>query len=745
MTNEIDKGENLSNENGGTQHNGNDEPVTNEAASQESSENTEVVETTNDSDTVDVNEATAETEPSTETATEDKNQEEETSNSASVQTEEVAQTEVTETTTTAEASVTEDTTAVDTEAEVTNSSTDSNTPSDQSTASEETDAQPTEDQPQASDPTEASTEETVADQTPVSAASATEAKSEQEAEGDQAGETAVATEEEGSDATEGDKEAAEEEIPEPDYATLSKSELLEVAANLSRLDHFVKADSTLKVIAPLFNEIITKERKEALDRFLADGGDAADFSYRDEDQVKFDGYYKIIKERKSNYFNSLEKQKEENYQKKLEVLEKLREFVDSEENTTSINILKSLQEEYKAIGPIPGQHTQTLWANYHAIIDRFYDNRSIYFELKELDRKKNLKAKLALCEKAEELAKEEDFRKATAQLNELHDEFKHIGPIPRDHQELVWERFKTASDVVYSNRKSYLEKQKVVFEENLQKKLAVIEKVKAFAGFDSDRINDWNAKTKEILEVQKEWEAIGGIPREKAKSVNKEFWGIFKGFFHDKGAFFKKLESFRDENLKKKEELVEKAHAIKDSEDWAGTAEALKKLQREWKEIGPVPEKHRNEVYERFRAACDHFFNNKRGHDNETEKEFVENLDKKKAICQSIQELAKADELNPESVYELVDQYAEIGFVPRRDIKSIKNLFDKSIKMVLEGASNLSEEDVEELKINLKLSQLKSGPDANRKLHRKENTIKRKLSELEENVNLLAKQSAVLC
>lgn len=546
------------------------------------------------------------------------------------------------------------------------------------------------------------------------------------------------TESESADEDEDTEDSEDEDDDEEpvDYTELSKSELLEIAAKLSKMDHYVKADKILKEVAPLFNSIVSNERTKALERFKADGGEAADFSYRDEEQQIFDGYYKIIKERKSKYFSNLEKEKEENYKHKLEVLEKLREFVDGEENSTSINTLKTLQEEWKAIGPIPGQHSQTLWANYHAIIDRFYDNRSIYFELKELDRKKNLKAKLTLCEKAEELANEPDFKKATSQLNELHEEFKHIGPIPREQQESVWERFKAASDVVYSNRKDYLEKQKGVFEENLKKKIAVIEKVKEFKGFDSDRINEWNSKTKGILQIQKEWEAIGGIPREKAKSVNKEFWGIFKGFFHDKGLFFKKLEAFRDENLKKKNELVDKADAIKDSEDWHATAEALKKLQREWKDIGPVPEKHRNEVYERFRSACDHFFNKKRGHDNDAEKEFVVNLENKKKICGEIKELVKADKLDVEKVYELVDQYSEIGFVPRRDIKSIKNEFDKSIKAVLDGAKDLSDDELDELRINLQLSQIKSGPDANRKLNRKENTVKRRLSVLEDNISL---------
>jgi len=534
-----------------------------------------------------------------------------------------------------------------------------------------------------------------------------------------------------------DNEPSAEEEEEPiDYSALSKSELLELAVTLSKEDRFVKADNRLKQIAPFFNEIVSKEREAALTKFKEDGGEAGDFDFRDEDAIKFDGYYKIIKERKAKYFSNLEKEREDNYKHKLEVLEKLRLLVDGEENNTSINALKELQEEWKAIGPIPGQHVHTLWANYHAIIDRFYDHRSIYFELKELDRKKNLKAKLVICEKAEELSKLEDFREATSQLNELHEEFKHIGPVPRDEQEALWERFKSASDAVYANRKEYVEKQKEVFEGNLVKKINVVEKVKAFKGFDSDRINDWNAKTKEILAVQKEWEAIGGIPRDKAKAINKEFWGTFKGFFNDKNAFFKKLEAFRGENLEKKNQLVEKANEIKDSEDWGKAAEALKRLQRDWKEIGPVPEKHRNEVYERFRAACDHFFNKKREHDQEADKEFIGNLERKKEICSKISELSGSEEFTPEKIYDLVDQYAEIGFVPRKDIKFIKSEFDKAVQSVLKNAKGLNEDELSELKINLQLSQIKGGPDANRKLNRKENAIKRKISGLEEDVNL---------
>ncbi len=533
----------------------------------------------------------------------------------------------------------------------------------------------------------------------------------------------------------GEEEEDDHEDEHIDYSNHTKEQLLEDVAVLSRHDDVRKADRELREIAHFFEEITHKEEEEALKKFIENGGEKEDFEYRDEAVVKFEEYAKIIRERKSKFFHELEKQKDHNLHRKNEILEKLREIVDGEESTTSINALKEIQNEWKSIGPVPGQHNRTLWANYNALIDRFYDQRSIYFELKELDRKKNLDAKLALCEKAEELAKLTDISEATKQLNELHEEFKHIGPIPKEDQEPVWQRFKAASDSIYAKRREFVESLKGQLKENLEKKQALVEEVKQFEAFNSDRINDWNAKTKEILEIQKRWEAIGGIPRDKAKAVNKSFWGPFKHFFHNKGAFFKTLEGKRAENLEQKRQLVEQAEALKDSEDWGPTAEKLKKLQQDWRNIGPVPEKFRNEVFEQFKKACDHFFDRKRGHDQVAEKEYYDNLDKKNAICDQLDEIAKSKNVDPDAVYDLIDDFVEIGFVPRKDIKKIKSRFEQAVKNVIANADNLDEEEKEDLRINLQVNKLKIGPNANRKLHRKENSIKRKISNLENDIS----------
>ncbi len=425
------------------------------------------------------------------------------------------------------------------------------------------------------------------------------------------------------DLDEKDSEEEDEEQEDIDYSQLSKEELVSTIKVLAKDENIIISDSIARDIKPFFDEIRNKERSEALERFVADGGEEKDFDFKfDELANRFDANFKLIHDRKVQYVKDRERQKELNLKKKEDVLERLRAFVDSEDPNMSFNDFKEFQNEWKAIGPVPPSYARTLWANYNALIDRFYDHRNIYFELKELDRKKNLELKLELCEKAEQLSKTDNLPEAIKALNELHHEFKHIGPVPQDDQEPLWQRFKTASDAVYDNRKDFVEQLKIELEQNLVIKAELAESAQFFVQFDTDRIKEWNNKTKELLELQKKWEAVGGLPRAKAKEVNKRFWGAFKTNFHNKGAFFKKLDSQREANLDKK----------KDSTDWNNTAETFKKLQRQWREIGPVPEKFRESVYQEFKKACDYFFDQRRGSQNEAEKEYIENYNQKSKV-----------------------------------------------------------------------------------------------------------------
>ena len=532
-----------------------------------------------------------------------------------------------------------------------------------------------------------------------------------------------------------DHQDDEEEL---DFEQFDKKQLVDFLISIKDDSDYRKIDRVLKEIRPKYDEYFETEKKEAWEKFKAESEeevDENDFEYKgDELDQKFNDYYNLLRSRKNDFFSNLEKQKEENLKRKQEILDKIRELVDGEETNVSIDAIKELQREWKTVGPVPPGQNKTLWANYNALLDRFYDARSIYFELKELDRKKNLRAKLELCERAEALDKLENIKDAVIELNELHEEFKHIGPVPKEDQEPLWIRFKAASDNIYAKRKEFVEGLKKDLHQNLEKKSKLAEEVVSFTEFDSERINEWNAKTKEIIELQKKWESIGGLPRDKAKEVNKAFWGNFKKFFNNKNAFFKRLEAKRGENLKIKEELVEKAEALKDSQEWDKTAQELKKLQQEWKEIGPVPEKFRNEVYQRFKAACDHFFDQRRAQNNEQNKEFEENYKNKLEICDKLEEIANQETLDLDLIYDLVDEYAMLGFVPRNVIKKMHNRFDEVCNRLVKHDS-LFDEDREELRMNIQVNKLKGSPHGGRKLQRKENAIRRKINALESDIS----------
>ncbi len=533
-----------------------------------------------------------------------------------------------------------------------------------------------------------------------------------------------------------DEHATDEDETHVDYSDYSKSQLLKALKEVISTGNILKIDSTVNEIKSHYDEIFNKEKSAALDQYKASGGVEDDFQYRAEDEDReFFAAYHDFKTKKTEIIKDLEKQKEKNLVAKNQILDKLRELVDGEETTSSITSLKQLQEEWKKIGPVPGAQNRNLWASYNALMDRFYDNRSIYFELKELDRKKNLEHKLEICEKAEALSEVTELKEAIKTLNDLHEEFKHIGPVPREEQEKLWQRFKAASDAVYNKRKSFFEGQKEVFKENQLAKEKLIEKLEGYKDFTSSKIKEWNVKTKEVLAIQKEWEGIGPVPKESGKDINKKFWSHFKQFFHNKNHFFKELDEIRLANKKKAEELIEKAEALKDNTDWQETANKMVALQQEWKTLGPTPEKVRDELYARFKVACDSFFDNRRNASKQVNKEFDLNLKAKEEVVARITEEASKGNQSTENLEELILEFNKIGFVPRKNMKEILDKFNHAVdsyvkQMGIEGG------DKDEFLFRLNLNKLQADPNSNRVLNKKEHGIRKQISDLENNVTL---------
>lgn len=524
-----------------------------------------------------------------------------------------------------------------------------------------------------------------------------------------------------------------------DFSNFTKQDYVDLLKDLAHQNDLRKTDAVLREIKSRYDELLDKERQEALKKFVEEGGAVDDFSFRGSElDNTFDANYKLLRDRRAEFARTQEEQKSQNFEKKNHLLEELRALVDGEDNKHSFEKFKEIQQRWKAIGGVPMAQVRPLWASYHALVDRFYDNRNIYFELKELDRKKNLLAKTELCVRAEKLADVTKIGEAVRELNELHEEYKHVGPVSREDQEPLWERFKKASDAVYERRDAYIGNLQKEFTNNLTLKQQVIAEIAEFTAFQSDRIKEWNQKTTQIMALQKKWEAIGPVPRAKTKDINKQFWSAFKVFFSKKSSFFKKLDELRQQNLALKKELVAQAEALKNnSAEWEKTANALKALQVKWKEIGPVPDKVRESIFQEFKAACDHFFGQRRATLDAADKEQQENLMKKEAICSELERMVNEGTGTLGQLKEMQRSFHAIGFVPRTAMNGIKSRFNTATEKLMASLSGVSQEEKDKAMLEIQVENMKTDPDASHKLHVREQTLRKQVTKAENDLAVL--------
>ena len=552
------------------------------------------------------------------------------------------------------------------------------------------------------------------------------------------GDSSVPTQQELTDHEHTDEVPELDETKPIDFSSYGKAELVEAIKAMSQEHDFKKIDHQLREIKPLMDEIRDREKREALLRFKDNGGIEEDFEYKsDEYDLVFDAAFKFLRDKKTQHFRHIEDQRAGNLKLKTNVLERLRALADAEDTEHSLKAFKDLQREWKSIGPIPATETKNLWANYSALVDRFYDQRSIYFELKELDKKKNLEAKLELCARAERLASLPRINDAVRELNELHNEFRHIGPVTNEEKENVWQRFKAASDAVYVKRDAYVGELQKDLQSNLELKEKIIEELAVFPSFTSDRIKEWNQKTQEILEVQKKWESVGAVPHSKTKDINRKFWSAFKTFFAAKNVFFKKLDEERDHNLKVKKEIIAKASALKESEDWEKTANDLKDLQRQWKESGPVSEKLREKVFQEFKDACDFFFEHRRTQFEKQDVEQADNLKAKEAVCAELEKAAAEKSGSFDGLKELQSRFNAIGFVPKNAMQSIRMRFNQSAENYLQSIEGADGEARGKAILEVQMDALRNDPQGERKIHQKSDSIQRQITKIENDVAVL--------
>ncbi len=515
-----------------------------------------------------------------------------------------------------------------------------------------------------------------------------------------------------------------------DFSSYTKEELVKFLEGFNLKENHSKANNFLAQIKNAFDHHVYIEREQALQRFLTDGGAEADFEFKkDSLNIRFEKSFGKIKSDISEHYASLEKSKQRNLEVKSELLERLRKLISSEESSLSLEEFKNIQEEWKKVGHVPVAQSQELWNNYKALVDIFYNNRSIFFELKELDRKKNLEAKREICEKVEKLIEVDSVNQALKDLKTFHEDFRLIGPVPKEEQDALWTRLKVASDKIYEKRKEYLHGIKAVHEQNLLVKLAIIEKAELFSKFESGRIDDWKVKTIEIQKIQEEWQKAGAIAQDKAKELSNKFWDVCKVYYKKKNDFFKELDKKREENLVKKIELCEKAEALKDSQDSEGATREIKELQKVWEKIGQVPFKQKDKIFNRFKEACDYFFAKKREQVAEVEKEFFVNLEKKNSLIQEIEEFIGTKE--PKSVEKLKEfqsLWDLIGFVPRDSKKEITDKFNVVLSKFIDSSEEIGQEAKKNIRLSLEVLSLKSTSDGVDQLKKKEQVLQKKVS-----------------
>ena len=444
------------------------------------------------------------------------------------------------------------------------------------------------------------------------------------------------------------------------------------------------------------------------------------------------------KEKTENESESHEVNPAKQLKKKKEIIRVLRELVNGVENKDTFNNVKDLQNAWKDIGNLNNSKDKSLWTTYNALLDRFYDNRSIYFELKDLDRKKNLELKNAICEKAEKLVDNSNIMRAVSTLNELHAEFKHIGPVDRDKQEDIWNRLKNASDEVYKKKKDFISNIKESLNENLEKKSKLLDEINKIKNFKSDKFKEWNNKTKDVLSLKDKWNSIGGVPKSSTRNISKEFWNSFKEFFSNKSKFFKKIDDSFKANLDLKKALVDKVNELKSSDDWENTSKEIQSLQQEWKKIGKVPMKEKDSIFKEFKDACDFFYERMRVEDKDTIKMYEDNLEKKLSTCEAIEKLLDNKEFDQDEFFKLQVKFLEIGHVPKDKVETVKEKFKKTIDVVVEKSSNLmNKDDFDKFKFIIELNSLAKNPYSKNKIIKKKSDLIKKINAIQSEIKNL--------
>ncbi len=529
------------------------------------------------------------------------------------------------------------------------------------------------------------------------------------------------------------------ELPPVDYSGFSKQELVDTLALLieNRPPSEIKDD--VERIKSFFLKKIKQEAEERKNKFLEGGGKIEDHKiWVDPLEYRVKELLQKYREKKSDFSRVQEAEKYENLKRKYDIIDKIKDLVNREESINkTFHDFRTLQNEWHSIGVVPQSALKDLWENYHHSVEIFYDYIKINKELRDLDLKKNLEAKIALCEKAEELMLEPNPVNAFRALQDYHNQWREVGPVPQESKNEIWERFREATSQVNKRHHEYFEKQKEDQRKNLEAKITLCEEVEAINLQEIKNFKEFDEKAEKIVALQKMWRTIGFAPKKQNNKVYQRFREACDVFFEKKRNFYSDNKELQLNNLQLKTELCIQAEALQDNTDWKATSDALIRLQKDWKDIGPVPRKQSEKTWKRFRKACDHFFNRKSEYFASLDTSYEDNYKAKMTIIEELEKFDAGPDVQSafERLKDLQRKWTEIGFVPFNKKDEITSRYRNALNREFDKLK-IGDEDKSILKYKTKLDSLKTNPKASRKIRNERDKFFTKIKQLENDIVL---------
>ena len=533
-------------------------------------------------------------------------------------------------------------------------------------------------------------------------------------------------------AEEAEKDEEKSSLPMLEYDNMELEPLADELEKLLKSFPIQQLKKNVDAIKNAFNVKFGSELAEKKAKFLEEGGNSIDFQYSSPVKSKYNSLLSDYKKKRDAYYSDLDSQLKNNLDKRHHVINELKELIENADPKTMYKNFKVIQTSWREIGPVPRNKYNDTWRNYHHHVERFYDLLHMSNDFRDLDFKNNLEEKLKLIEKVEALAELDNVNDAFKELQQYHKAWKEdIGPVSQEHREDVWQKFSAASKKIHDKRHDYFRSLKSQYQEIIEKKLKVIESIENYDTSKNRKHSDWQKSINDIETLRKQYFDAGKLPYSKSEDVWQKFKAATKKFNAAKNIFYKKEKSIQQDNLDKKNALIELAESYKESEDWENATNTMKKIQADWKKIGHVPRKFSDDIWKRFKAACNHYFDRLHNKQDSINKEQMAFVEDKKAYLEEIKKIEKA---TIEEINEFIKKWRDFGDTPR-SARHLESKFYKQIDKLLEGLS-LSKSEIAMLKYKNLIDGLMAQGNAH-KLNSEQLFVRKKIDEINKEIQQL--------